>query len=77
MRELARVQSFPDKFMFQGKRAVLSRSLSARKGLVADLHLDQRAQVGNAVPPLLAQQLGEGIVRMLRAMDEPAGTNVA
>ena len=46
VRELARVQSFPDRFTFRGKRAVLSRSLSAKKGYIDDLFLDQRAQVG-------------------------------
>lgn len=55
VRELARLQSFPDNFIFCGKRAVLSKKLSARKGL--EVYLDQRMQVGNAVPPLLAQAL--------------------
>jgi DNA (cytosine-5)-methyltransferase 1 len=45
VRELARIQSFPDRFVFRGKRAVLSRSLSLRKGLIDDAYLDQRACV--------------------------------
>jgi DNA (cytosine-5)-methyltransferase 1 len=61
VRELARIQSFPDRFVFKGKRAVLSRSLSLRKGLDGDAFLDQRAQVGNAVPPILAKAIAEVI----------------
>ncbi len=65
VRELARIQSFPDRFVFRGKRAVLSRSLSLRKGLVDDAFLDQRAQVGNAVPPLLAKAIADVIAEAL------------
>lgn len=65
VRELARIQSFHDRYVFRGKRAVLSRKLSARKGLVEDLHLDQMGQVGNAVPPLLALVLGKSVLRTL------------
>jgi DNA (cytosine-5)-methyltransferase 1 len=65
VRELARVQSFPDWFQFLGKRAVLSRKLSERKGYLEDLYLDQRAQVGNAVPPLLAEAIGTSLMNQL------------
>jgi DNA (cytosine-5)-methyltransferase 1 len=65
VRELARIQSFPDWFRFMGKRAVLSRKLSERKGYFDDLYLDQRAQVGYAVPPLLAQALGTSLRNFL------------
>ncbi|MCW4589186.1 DNA cytosine methyltransferase [Gluconacetobacter entanii] len=59
VRELMRIQSFPDHFVMKGKRAVLSRSLCLKKGLLDDMHLDQRMQVGNAVPPLLAKAVAE------------------
>jgi DNA (cytosine-5)-methyltransferase 1 len=57
VRELMRIQSFPDYFTLCGKRAVLSKSLSKKKGLIDDIWLDHRQQIGNAVPPLLAKIL--------------------
>lgn len=62
VRELLRIQSFPDHFVMRGKRAVLSRKLSLRKGLHDDIYLDQRMQIGNAVPPRLAEKLGREIL---------------
>jgi DNA (cytosine-5)-methyltransferase 1 len=47
VREAARIQSFPDHFIFSGTQA------------------QQFAQVGNAVPPLLAQAVGVSIKEML------------
>lgn len=76
VREMMRVQSFPDSFIVCGKRAVLSKKLSEKKGLVDDLFLDQRAQIGNAVPPLLAKKLGISIItalsRSIGRVDEAA-----
>lgn len=57
VREMMRIQSFPDNFIVCGKRAVLSKKLSIKKGYADDIYLDQRAQVGNAVPPLLARSI--------------------
>ncbi len=57
VREAARLQSFPDTFIFTGKKTTLSKKLLARKGIVEELHLDQFNQVGNAVPPLMASHL--------------------
>jgi len=65
VREMMRIQSFPDHYIVCGKRAVLSKKLSIRKGYTDDVYLDQRAQIGNAVPPLLAQAVGLSIRRLL------------
>ncbi|MDO4967437.1 MAG: DNA cytosine methyltransferase [Candidatus Saccharibacteria bacterium] len=50
-REGARLQSFPDKFVFLGKRTTMSW----------EKNLSQYQQIGNAVPPLLAKAIAENI----------------
>ena len=65
VREMMRIQSFPDHYVVCGKRAVLSKKLSIRKGYTDDIYLDQRAQIGNAVPPLLAQAVGLSVRQLL------------
>lgn len=59
VREAARIQTFPDDFVFKGKKTTLSKKLLAKKGIVEELHLDQFNQVGNAVPPKMAEHLAE------------------
>lgn len=54
-REAARIQSFPDDFIFKGLRT----KMSWQKGL------SQYEQIGNAVPPKLAEALGYSILKIL------------
>jgi DNA (cytosine-5)-methyltransferase 1 len=57
VRELARFQSFPDSFEFCSKETTGSHR---RK-----VEVPQYSQVGNAVPPLMAQAIGELLKRLL------------
>lgn len=50
-REGARIQSFPDSYVFKGKRTTMSW----------EKHLSQYQQIGNAVPPLLAEAVATTI----------------
>lgn len=50
-REGARLQSFPDTYVFKGKRTTMSWEKS----------LSQYQQIGNAVPPLLAKAIAKNI----------------
>ena len=66
VREAARIQTFPDSFVFKGKKTTLSKKLLAKKGIFEELHLDQFNQVGNAVPPLMAEHLAQICYEFLR-----------
>jgi DNA (cytosine-5)-methyltransferase 1 len=66
-REAARIMSFPDTFVLTGKRTLMSSSLLRAEGRHDENHLSQYNQLGNAVPPLLARQIGEQLQEMLAA----------
>lgn len=57
VREMARIQSFPDNFVF--------RSKATTGGEKRKYEVPQYTQVGNAVPPLLGYALGEIIQKLL------------
>lgn len=57
VREMARIQSFPDQFIF--------RSKVTTGGQMRQFEVPQYTQVGNAVPPLLGQALGTVIKTLL------------
>jgi DNA (cytosine-5)-methyltransferase 1 len=64
-REGARIQSFPDAYVFCGKRTTPSHRLLAREGRHDERYLCQYNQIGNAVPPLLAQSIARACIRAL------------
>ena len=57
VREMARLQSFPDSFIFRGKETTGS---TKRR-----VEVPQYSQVGNAVPPLLAEAIGHRLRGLL------------
>lgn len=57
VRECARIQSFPDWFEFKGKYTTGGQ---ARK-----LEVPRYSQVGNAIPPLFAEQVGQALIELI------------
>lgn len=55
-REGARLQSFPDDFIFEGMRTKMSWETG----------LSQYQQIGNAVPPLLAYAIAKEVIQILK-----------
>ena len=58
VREMARIQSFPDSFVFHSKET----TGAARRRF----EVPQYTQVGNAVPPLLARAMGLHLIAVLQ-----------
>lgn len=58
VRESARIQSFPDDFEFKGKYTT--------GGQLRKVEVPRCTQVGNAVPPLFAEQIGLALKEMIK-----------
>ncbi len=58
VREEARLQSFPDRFEFKSKETT--------GGKLRKIEVPQYTQVGNAVPPLMARELGKLIKNLIK-----------
>ncbi len=58
-REGARLQSFPDNYIFMGRRTTMSWEKS----------LSQYQQIGNAVPPLLAKAIAQNLKEYFETID--------
>lgn len=63
-REGARLQSFPDSFFFCGPRTLMSKSLLVRESRENEIGLSQYNQIGNAVPPRMAEAIGKCLMEM-------------
>ena len=61
VREMARLQSFDDSFVFQGKRSTGGNNRKTE--------VPQYTLVGNAVPPLLGKVLGTHLINYLKDED--------
>ena len=61
-REGARLQSFPDSFIFCGPRTLMSKSLLIKENRLDEIGLSQYNQIGNAVPPRMAYAVGKALV---------------
>lgn len=65
-REGARIQSFPDHYVFLGKPTVVSKKLLMKEGREGEAYLCQYSQIGNAVPPLMAKAIAKNIMKQIK-----------
>ena len=62
VREMARLQSFPDRFTFHGRYTI--------NGPRRRFDVARCSQVGNAVPPLMGEGIGRAIIAVLQQVNE-------
>ena len=62
LREMARLQSFPDDFSFCGRYTL--------NGPARGVDVPRNAQIGNAIPPLVGRALGTSLERIMKMVLE-------
>lgn len=67
VREYARIQSFPDTFLFKGKYTT--------GGVNRRIEVPRYTQIANAVPPLFAEHVGVALKELLKIDNERRGNN--
>lgn len=75
-REGARIQAFPDNYVFLGKPTVVSHKLLTREARHDERHLCQYNQIGNAVPPLLARAIASQVLAQLARREDSDGVRL-
>ena len=69
-REAARLMSFPDTYIFKGKRTQMSSKFLKKHGREHEDFLSQYNQIGNAVPPLLGKTVADGLLNAIKYSNE-------
>ena len=64
-REAARLMSYPDSYVFLGKRTQMSSGFLKQYGRENEDYLSQYNQIGNSVPPLLGEAIGRTLIRLI------------
>ena len=62
VREYARIQSFPDRYIFRGKYTT--------GGDCRKIDVPRYTQIGNAIPPLFAEQVGLALIELIKQQRE-------
>jgi DNA (cytosine-5)-methyltransferase 1 len=66
VREMARIQTFPDWYLFEGPRTTGGRRRAGDPSIgVWDREVPKYTQIGNAVPPLLGKAIGMHLSKLL------------